>query len=58
MDKDFFTKRRIKCPECSNYMTGTINEKGAVSGKCTVCNAIIVSRQCSQKEKHIKVITK
>lgn len=49
-------KSRILCPECSNYIDGKLLESGAISGQCKVCKSIIVSKQCSPKEKRIKII--
>lgn len=47
---------RIICPECSNYITGRIQDNGIICGECPVCKSVVSSRQCSTKVKQIKVI--
>ena len=49
-------KSRILCPECSNYIDGKLLGNGAIAAQCKFCKCVIVSKQCSPKEKRIKVI--
>lgn len=49
-------KHRILCPECSNYINGIVNTNGSITGQCKICKSIIVTKQCSPKEKRIRVI--
>lgn len=48
--------KRIRCPECLNYMTVTENDKGCLQGVCSVCHSKISSKRHSAKEKLIRVI--
>lgn len=50
-------KKRVKCLACLNYMLVTVQEDGSTRGQCPVCKTIIVSRQHSPKEQHIKLIS-
>ena len=47
--------KRMRCPECLNYMTFTVNDKGSMLGTCTVCHCKVSSRQHSPKEKRIRI---
>lgn len=49
-------KKRIVCPECSNYILGIVQPNGAVAGKCNICKSVVSSRQCNSRETHIKII--
>ena len=49
-------KVRMICPECSNYINGILNENGAIVGQCPICKAVVLSKQCSPKEKRIRII--
>ncbi len=51
-------KTRFRCPECSNYINGTIQANGNVTGTCKVCKSVISFKQCTTKEKRIRVIKK
>lgn len=46
----------MRCPECLNYMTYTVNEKGCLCGTCTVCHSRVSTKQHSSKERLIRVI--
>ena len=48
--------KKIRCPECLNYMQVTICKNGANTGKCQICKSVISCKQCSSKEKRIKII--
>jgi len=47
---------RFRCPECSNYINGTQNDKGVAHGTCPVCKSVIFAKQQSVKEKQIRII--
>jgi len=47
---------KIKCPQCLNYIITKRTEKGSYKGSCSVCKAIIYTRQVTPKEKSIKII--
>ena len=49
-------KVRIICPECSNYINGKMQTNGSVAGQCPVCKSVVVSKQCTPKEKQIRII--
>lgn len=49
-------KTRIKCPECSNYISCVVKPNGTVTGKCSICKSVVSCKQCSTKEKRITVI--
>lgn len=51
-------KTRFRCPECSNYINGIIQANGNVTGTCKVCKSVISFKQCTTKEKRIRVIKK
>jgi ribosomal protein S27E len=48
--------RRIKCPDCLNIVTVTIDESGELKGFCRKCNAVIMGKQPSAKEKLIRIV--
>ena len=48
--------RCVKCPECLNYIKVTVNAQGDTKGHCKKCNAIIMSRQPSAKERLIRIV--
>lgn len=48
--------KRIKCPDCQNYMTVNINENGDAKGHCNKCNSVIITRSPSAKETVIKIL--
>ena len=48
--------RRIKCPDCLNYMTIAINESREAKGFCKKCNSVIIVRQPSEKERLIRIV--
>lgn len=48
--------KRIKCPDCLNYMTVTINDNGEAKGCCKKCNAVIIAKQPSEKERLIRIV--
>lgn len=48
--------RRIKCPDCLNYMTVRIGESGEAKGFCRKCNSVIIARQQSEKERLIRIV--
>lgn len=47
--------KRIKCPDCQNYMTVTV-QNGEAKGRCKKCNAFIIARQPSENERLIKIV--
>lgn len=47
--------KKVKCPECFNYMILTAHNNG-YSGQCSVCRSVIFSKQHTPKEKLIKII--
>ena len=47
--------KKIKCPECLNYMNIKVNSNGTSSGHCSVCKSAIYSKQNTPKEKIIKI---
>lgn len=49
-------KTRIKCPECSNYINAVSQPNGTITGKCPVCKSVVSCKQCSSKEKRIRII--
>jgi uncharacterized paraquat-inducible protein A len=48
--------RRIKCPDCLNIVTVSIDENGEEKGYCKKCNTVIMGKQPSEKEKVIRII--
>lgn len=48
--------KRIKCPDCLNYMTVTISANGDAKGFCKKCNSTIIARQSSEKERLIRIV--
>lgn len=48
--------KRIKCPDCQNYMTVTVHANGDAKGCCKKCNSIIIARQPSENERLIKIV--
>ncbi len=48
--------KRIKCPDCLNYMTVTVNDNGEAKGCCKKCNAVIIAKQPSEKERLIRIV--
>ena len=56
MNKSSSKKVRIRCPECTNFMQGTVSANGSVTGQCPTCKSVIVSKQHSLKERHIRII--
>ncbi len=48
--------KRIKCPDCLNYMTVTVGDNGEAKGRCKKCNAVIITRQPSEKERLIRIV--
>ena len=49
-------KIRIKCPECSNYMTAEVKGDGSLKGNCFICKSTIMLQQFSFKEKRMRII--
>ena len=56
MNKSDFKKIRFRCPECSNFMQATKSANGSASGQCPTCKSVVVTKQHSAKEKHIRII--
>lgn len=50
--------KRIKCPECLNYMCVDIKENGSAMGCCPRCHATIIVRRRSDKERLIRIVKK
>lgn len=48
--------KRIKCPDCLNYMEVTINTDGEAKGFCKKCNSVIIARQPSENERLIRIV--
>ncbi len=48
--------KRIKCPNCLNYMMVEVKEDGKAKGFCKKCNAVITVKQASAKEKVIRIV--
>ena len=48
--------KRIKCPDCLNYMTVTINDNGDAKGHCKKCNAVIIEKKPSETERLIRIV--
>lgn len=48
--------KRVKCPDCLNYMMVSINAHGVSKGHCKKCNSIITSRQPSANERLIRIV--
>ncbi len=46
----------IRCPECLNYMKAKVAKSGTYSGKCSVCQASVFSKQYSERERHIRIV--
>lgn len=51
-------KKRMKCPDCLNYMTATVHSNGNISGRCPVCKSMIFSKEPSEKERLIRIVKK
>ena len=49
-------KKKMKCPQCSNYVEVTPHSKGGVSGTCPICKVTFYSKEHSPKETLIKII--
>ena len=49
------TVKRIKCPDCQNYMMVTVRN-GEAKGFCGKCNAVIIARQASERERLIRIV--
>ena len=48
--------RRIRCPDCLNYIKVKVDDTGFISGTCIVCKTRIDSKQCSDRERRIRII--
>lgn len=48
--------KRIKCPDCLNYVTVTIGENSEAKGCCKKCNSVIIAKQSSEKERIIRIV--
>ena len=48
--------KRIKCPECLNYMQVAVTMKGKAVGYCGHCHSKISIRQPSEKERLIRIV--
>ena len=48
--------KRIKCPNCLNVMMVKANEDGEAKGFCKKCNAAILAKQSSPKERLIRIV--
>ena len=46
----------MRCPDCLNKMKVKVGKVGTYSGKCPVCKASILSKQYSERERHIKIV--
>ncbi len=51
-----YVTKRIRCPECLNYMTVTEQDNGCLQGTCAVCHSRISRKRHSKKETVIKII--
>lgn len=48
--------RRIKCSDCLNYMMVTYGKTGDARGFCQKCNAAIITKQSSARERLIRIV--
>lgn len=48
--------KRIKCPDCLNYMVVHICESGEAKGFCKKCNSTIIAKQPSENERLIRIV--
>lgn len=48
--------KRMKCPDCLNYLIISSNENGEARGFCKKCKSVIIARQSSEKERLIRIV--
>ncbi len=48
--------KRIKCPECLNIMTVTVDAHGEAKGVCKKCKSVIIAKQSSERERLIRIV--
>lgn len=48
--------KRIKCPECLNSMTVTVDAHGEAKGVCKKCKSVIIAKQSSERERLIRIV--
>ena len=53
---EIISTKRIKCPQCLNYMIAKRCKDGIYKGCCPVCKATITTKQTSSKEITIKIL--
>ena len=47
---------RMRCIECSNFIMATVHPNGGMSAKCSVCKAVMYSKEHSVNERLIRII--
>lgn len=50
--------KRIKCPECLNYMNMDEQANGSAIGRCSNCQSLIIFKQHPEKERRIRIVRK
>ena len=48
--------KKIKCPECLNFIIADIRENKDMYAFCSLCKATIIEKQHSDKEKLIRIV--
>jgi hypothetical protein len=48
--------RKIRCPDCYNFMFVTLDDVGGARGYCNKCNAIVIGKHPSDKERYIRIL--
>lgn len=48
--------KRIKCPDCLSIMTVTIGANSEAKGICKKCNAVVIAKKSSEKERLIRIV--
>ncbi len=48
--------KRIKCPECLNYMDMDEHPNGSAMGRCSNCHSLIIFKQHSENERRIRIV--
>lgn len=48
--------KKIKCPECLNFIIAEVRENKDMYALCPSCNSTIIAKQHSDKEKLIRIV--
>ncbi len=48
--------KRMKCPECLNYLTAKVLKDGTAKGICPVCKSSVYCKQHSSNVRYIKIV--